>query len=180
MLKKGFGKLSWGRGQQTWWSWVSMYTGGQWHSSQQAPNLEATAGMPLPGLTVQELTALCAAESGRLTAPSAGGRGMSPPRPGLAGTSERGWQSWLSWVGWLGKRPLRPVVYPHFYSWYGDSPPPPLISLWEHINFVKFLNNHLWVSFAPLLSGFLNREMYIIHFYSFSSFLCLAFTPSKR
>ena len=36
-----------GGDSRPWWAWVSMYTGGQWHSSQQAPNLEATAGMPL-------------------------------------------------------------------------------------------------------------------------------------
>ena len=48
MLRKGFGQAVVGGGDsRPWWAWVSMYTGSQWHSSQQAPNLEATAGMPL-------------------------------------------------------------------------------------------------------------------------------------
>ena len=29
-----------GGDNRPWWAWPSTYTGGQWHSSQQAPNLE--------------------------------------------------------------------------------------------------------------------------------------------
>ena len=52
MLRKGFGQaVVAGGDSRPWWAWVSMYTGGQWHSSQQAPDLEATAGTPAtPGM----------------------------------------------------------------------------------------------------------------------------------
>ena len=70
-----------GGDSRPWWAWVSMYTGGQWHSSQQAPNLEATAGMPLQACCQELHNTVTDGQEG--SAPSASA-GEQVVRPGLA------------------------------------------------------------------------------------------------
>ena len=78
MLRKGFGQaVVAGGDSRPWWAWVSMYTGGQWHSSQQAPDLEATAGTPLQACCQELHNTVTDGQEGSAPSASAGEQVLS-------------------------------------------------------------------------------------------------------